>query len=139
MKGFLRWRLCLAVGALCLIAPGAAAASEPAYTRAPGSPLSPSMNGGAGLAFSPSGALLAEGTAMFSVGASGALTPVVGTPPDPSARSVAFSPSGGLLAAANEGSHTVSIFSVSASGTPTAVSGSPFTLGAQPTSMAFSR
>jgi WD40 repeat protein len=128
----------VAIGALCLLAPGVAAASEPAYTPAPGSPLSSSINGGSGLAFSPSGGLLADGTAIFSVGASGALTPIAGSPPDPSAHAVAFSPGGTLLAAANEGSHTVSIFSVATSGALTQVSGSPFTLGAQPASLAFS-
>jgi hypothetical protein len=90
------------------------------------------------LAFSPNGGLLADGTAVFSVGASGALTPVGGSPPDPSAHAVAFSPSGTLLAAPNGGSDTISMFTVSSSGALTAVSGSPFALGAQPGSVAFS-
>jgi WD40 repeat protein len=134
----LRRHLWVVVVALCFLAPSAAAASEPAYTSAPGSPLSSSINGGSGLAFSPSGGLLANGTAIFSVGASGALTPVAGSPPDPSAHAVAFSPSGALLAAANEGSDTISIFSVGVSGALTAVPGSPFTIGAQPGSVTFS-
>jgi WD40 repeat protein len=91
-----------------------------------------------GLSFSPSGSLLADGTVMLSVSASGALTPVGGSPADPSARVVAFSPSGALLAAANEGGETISMFSVASSGALTAVPGSPFALGAQPVSMAFS-
>ena len=128
----------MAIIAFCLLAPSAAAASEPAYTSAPGSPLSSSINGGSGLAFSPSGGLLANGTAMFSVGASGVLTPVAGSPPDPSAHAVAFSPSGALLAAANEGSDTISMFSVGVSGALTAVPGSPFALAAQPGSVTFS-
>ena len=134
----LRGRLCLAILALCVLAPSAAAASEPAYTSAPGSPLSTPTNGGSGLAFSPNGALLADGTTIFSVGTSGALTPVGGSAPDPSAHAVAFSPSGTLLAAPNEGSDTVSMFSVGSSGALTAVPGSPFTIGAQPGSVAFS-
>ncbi len=133
------WRqLCIAIVALCLLAPSAAAASEPAYTPAPGSPLSSSTNGGSGLAFSPSGGLLADGTAIFSVGASGALTPVAGTPPDTSAHTVAFNPSGTRLAVANEGSNTISMFSVGSSGALTAAPGSPFTLGAQSGSVTFS-
>ncbi len=133
-----RLRVAIVALSLCLLAPSAAAASEPAYTPAPGSPLSSSANGGSGLAFSPSGGLLADGTAIFSVGASGALTPVGGAPPDPSAYAVAFSPDGTLLAAPNEGSHTISMFSVGSSGALTAAPGSPFTLGAQPASVAFS-
>jgi 6-phosphogluconolactonase len=134
------WRLGAAIAALSLSAPAvAAAASEPAYTQAPGSPLSSTTNGGSGLAFSPTGNLLADGTSIYTVGASGALTPVAGAAPDSAAHAVAFSPSGTFLAAANEGAgHTVSMFSVAASGTLTAVAGSPFTLGAQATSVAFS-
>ncbi len=134
----LRRRLCAATVALCFLAPSTAAASEPAYTPAPGSPLSSLTNGGSGLAFSPSGTLLADGTAIFSVGSSGALTPVGGTPPDASAHFVSFSPSGTLLAVANEGSNTISMFSVGSSGALTAAPGSPFTLGAQPGSVTFS-
>ncbi len=133
-----RRRLCVAIGALCLLAPSAAAASEPTYTLAPGSPLASPAIVGSGLAFSPSGELLADGTAMFSVGPSGALTPVGGSAPDPSAHAVAFSPSGTLLAAPNEGSDTISMFSVGSSGALTAALGSPFALGAQPGSVAFS-
>ena len=134
-------RLSVAVVALCLLAPGAAAASELAYTRSPGSPLISSPlggSGGSGLAFSPSGGLLARGSEMFSVAASGALTPLGGTPPDPSATSVAFSPGGALLAAANTSSDTISMLSVGSSGALTSVSGSPFTLSAEPTSVVFS-
>ena len=95
--------------------------------------------GGSGLRFSiPNGGLLANGTEILSVSASGALTPVGGSPPDPSATSVAFSPSGAFLAAANESSDSISIFSVSPSGALTAVPASPFTLGAKPASVVFS-
>ena len=134
----MRWHLCVAVVGLCLLGPSAAGAAETSYTPGPGSPLSPSGNGGSGVAFSPSGALLAEGTEMFSVAASGALTPVGGAAPDPSARAVAFSPNGALLAAANTSSKSISIFSVSSSGALTSVSGSPFTISAQPSSVVFS-
>ena len=75
---------------------------------------------------------------MFSVAASGAVTPLGGPPPDPTARSVVFSPSGALLAAANTSSDSVSMFSVGSSGALTSVSGSPFTLAAEPTSVVFS-
>jgi hypothetical protein len=132
-------RLGVTIAALSLAVPAAAAASEPAYTQAPGSPLSTTTNGGSGLAFNPAGSLLADGTAVYAVGASGALTPVPGAAPDSSAHAVAFSPSGTFLAAANEGAgHTISMFSVGASGALTAVAGSPVTLGAQPWSLTFS-
>ncbi len=137
----MRSLLCVAVVALCLLAPSAAAASELAYTRAPGSPLisSPlSGSGGSGLAFSPSGALLARGTEMFSVAASGALTPLGGSPPDPSATSVAFSPSGALFVAANQSTNTISMFAVGPSGALTPVPGTPFSVGAEPRSVVFS-
>jgi 6-phosphogluconolactonase (cycloisomerase 2 family) len=128
---------------LCLLAPAAAAASGPAFSPASGSPLATSYSHGQ-VAFSPSGGLLATGTAMFSVGSSGALTPVGGTQPDPYANAVAFSPSGTLLAAADEsgstsaGGDTVSMFSVGSSGALTPVAGSPFTVAHSPTSVAFS-
>jgi 6-phosphogluconolactonase (cycloisomerase 2 family) len=75
---------------------------------------------------------------MFSVTASGVLTPIGGSPPDQSATAVAFSPSGALLAAANTTSDTISMFSVASSGALTSVSDSPFTLSAEPTSVVFS-
>jgi hypothetical protein len=50
----LRRRLCVAVVALCFLAPGAAAASEPAHTPAPGSPLTPRVHGGLGFSWTPS-------------------------------------------------------------------------------------
>jgi hypothetical protein len=140
----LKWGLCLAIVALFLLAPVAALASSPAFTPAPGSPLAPSTGERSSLAFSPSGGLLASGTSMFSVASSGALTPVGGSAPDPYAGSVAFSPSGKLLAAADAsgstpaGGHTVSMFAVGSSGALTPVSGSPFTVGYQPTSISFS-
>jgi hypothetical protein len=134
----LRWGLYLTIFVLFLLAPSAAAASEPAFTPAPGSPLSLAGSNEGYSAFSPSGGLFAVGTEMFSVGSSGALSPVSGFSPDPSARSVAFNPSGALLAAANAGSDTVSMFSVGSSGALTPVPGSPFTVGAQPGSVSFS-
>jgi hypothetical protein len=129
---------------LCLLVPGAAFASEPAFTPAPGSPLAAAAGGRSSVAFSPGGGLLAAGTSMFSVGPAGALTPVGGVAPDPYAGAVSFSPSGAFLAAADEqgstpaGGHTVSMFSVSSSGALTAVSGSPFAVGSKPTSISFS-
>jgi hypothetical protein len=132
-------RLGVAIAAVSLAASATAAASEPLYTQAPGSPLSTTTNGGSGLAFSPTGNLLADGTAIYKVGASGALTPVPGAAPDSTAHAVAFSPGGTFLAAADGGAaHTVSMFSVAASGTLTAVAGSPVKLGAQPWSLTFS-
>ncbi|MFZ1155510.1 MAG: hypothetical protein WAN93_11455 [Solirubrobacteraceae bacterium] len=124
--------------------PAAALASSPAFTPAPGSPLALSTGGASSLTYSPGGGLLASGTSIFSVASSGALTPVGGTAPDPYAGSVAFSPSGAFLAAADKsgptpaGGHTVSMFSVGSSGALTPVSGSPFTVGSQPTSITFS-
>lgn len=140
----LKWGLYLATMALFLLVPGAAFASEPAFTPAPGSPLAPSTGEPSSLAFSPKGGLLASGTSMFSVASSGALTPVGGSAPDPYAGSVAYSPNGTLLAAADKGGstpsggHTVSMFAVGSSGALTPVSGSPFTVGYQPTSISFS-
>jgi hypothetical protein len=49
----LRRRLCVAVVALCFLAPGAAAASEPVHTPAPGSALSPPVHG-RGFSWTPS-------------------------------------------------------------------------------------
>jgi 6-phosphogluconolactonase (cycloisomerase 2 family) len=67
---------------------------------------------------------------MFSVGLSGALTQVAGSPFTLGAepRSVVFSPSGGLLAvtAGKEEAQSLYMFSVSASGALTPVSGSPY-------------
>jgi hypothetical protein len=140
-----RWGLRLTIFALFLLAPSCASAGEPAaFTPAPGSPLSPSTGERSSLAFSPVGGLLASGTSIFSVASSGALTPLGGAVPDPYAGAVAFSPSGKLLAAADHygptpaGGNTVSMFSVASSGVLTPVSGSPFTVGSQPTSVSFS-
>ena len=140
----LRLGLYLAILTIFLMVPVAAFASSPAFTPAPGSPLSPSSGERSSLAFSPSGGLLAAGTSMFSVTSSGALTPVGGSAPDPYAGSVAFSPDGKLLAAADAsgstpaGGHTVSMFAVGSSGALTPVSGSPFAVGYKPTSISFS-
>ena len=50
---------------------------------------------------------------------------------------MAFSASGNLLATANYHDSTVSVFSVGSGGALTAVSGSPFPTGVNPTSAAF--
>jgi 6-phosphogluconolactonase len=137
-------KLCIAIAALLLLGPTSAIASAPAFTPAPGSPLAQSTGEHSGLAFSPSGGLLATGTSMFSVAPSGALTPVTGAAPDPYAGAVTFSPSGVFLAAADRsgptptGGHTVSMFSVGSAGALTPVPGSPFKVGYQPTSISFS-
>jgi WD40 repeat protein len=142
-------RLCVVVAALCLLAPSAAAASEPerAYTRVPGSPLVGLSKTG-GVAFSPNGRLLAHGTEIFSVGASSAPTPVSGPQPDLTAEVAAFSPNGRLLAAAGDEvtgqmyslhyAEVVSLFSVGPSGALSRVFAPPATVGSSPTSITFS-
>jgi sugar lactone lactonase YvrE len=102
--------------------------------------------------FSPSGAFLAaadkSGTtpaggntvSMFSVGSSGALTPVSGSPFPVGYQptSITFSPDGSLLAVSAgplgapgpEGPIDLYVFSVSASGALTPVSGSPYSVSA---------
>jgi 6-phosphogluconolactonase len=89
--------------------------------------------------FSPDGSLLAvtagppgppgpEGPIdlyVFSVSASGALTPVAGSPYSVSASQVVFSPTGGLLAAVDVNTG-VTMYSVSGSGALAEVTGSPF-------------
>ena len=109
-----------------------------------------------GVAFSPSGGLLAvtdeksNTVSVFAVGVGGQLTQVSGSPfatgiePD----AAAFSPNGAFLAVANfddgpEGSPddgTVSVFAVGAGGALSQVSGSPFSTGrfTLPTGIAFS-
>lgn len=136
-----RWGVGVAIACESLLI-GVADASATAFSPAPGSPLWAA--GGAGqVAFDPSGGLLAAGTRMFSVGSTGALTPL-GLAPDPYAGAEAFSPNGEILAAADQygptaaGGDTVSTFTVSSSGALTAVAGSPFTVGSRPTSLAFS-
>ena len=91
--------------------------------------------------FSPSGELLAvtagtnvtsdtQSLYMFSVSATGALTPVPGSPYSVGSNGqVAFSPTGGLLAVPT--SAGVGMFSVSSSGALAPVSGSPFAIAAK--------
>jgi len=81
-----------------------------------------------------------DGTvSVFSVGSTGVLTEVAGSPfvSGNSPFSVAFSPGGGLLATAN-GDATVSVLSVASDGALTPVTGSPFRTGDTPDSVAFS-
>jgi DNA-binding beta-propeller fold protein YncE len=136
----------LATIGLLVCAPSALASPPAAFRQIAGSPFGPTGTQPASVAFSPSGRLLATGNAqdntvsVFSVGSSGALTQVSGSPfatgSFPS--SVAFSPSGGLLATANENDSTVSVFSVGSGGALTPVAGSPFATGGAPDAVAFS-
>ena len=128
-------------------------ASDGALTPVSGSPFG-TGNAPVSVAFSPSGGLLATANAsdntvsVFSVASDGALTPVSGSPSATGTgpTSVAFSPGGTLLAVANFGlggdppslDNTVSVFSVASDGALTPVSGSPFTTGNGPGSVAFS-
>ena len=109
-----------------------------ALTPVPGSPFPTVVNAGSqvadagSVAFSPDGSLLATADAvddnsvsLFSVGAAGVLTPIVGTPfstgPDQYAVSVAFSPAGGLLATANQTGAFLGTVSMLSLGSPTKV------------------
>ena len=100
----------------------------------------------------PSGTLLATANgdatvSMFSVSASGSLTPIAGSPFATSSgeESVAFSTDGGLLASisgnANGDGGTLgmlSLYSVAAGGALTEAPGSPVAVGSGPLSVAFS-
>jgi 6-phosphogluconolactonase (cycloisomerase 2 family) len=108
------------------------------------------------VAFSPNGELLATPSAgtnsvvMFTVGMTGALTPVTGTLASSTYStgansypySVAFSPNGELLAAANYFSGSVAVFAVGAGGELTPITGalstSTYPTGDSPTWVAFS-
>jgi 6-phosphogluconolactonase (cycloisomerase 2 family) len=99
------------------------------------------------LAFSPSGGLLAVGSAagvqVFSVKSDGTLTPVAGSPFAAGNGFMAFSPSGGFLAVNGpnfSSGGSVAVFSVDSSGALTQVPGSPFSAGKNsfPGSVAFS-
>ena len=130
--------------------PGAVSAPLPPVSGSP-SATGPSP---VSVAFSPSGGLLATANAgdntvsVFSVASDGALTQVSGSPfaTGTGPTSVAFSPGGALLAVTNFGlggdqpslENTVSVFSVASDGALTPVSGSPFTTGNGPGSVAFS-
>ncbi len=133
-------------------------APDGTLTQVGGSPFANGFNGPTSVAFSPSGGLLAvtntggippdNTVSVFSVASDGALTAVSGSPftTGSGPASVAFSPSGTLLATGNTGligfpgltGNTVSVFSVASDGALTQVSGSPFTTGNGPESVAFS-
>jgi 6-phosphogluconolactonase (cycloisomerase 2 family) len=94
--------------------------------------------------FSPDGDLLAvadegNGTvSVFTVSASGQLTPASGSPYETAdfPTSVAFSPNGHLLAVVALG-RSLSVFTVDASGALSAAAGSPYETGATPLSVTF--
>jgi len=126
---------------------------EGALTPVVGSPFAVGSGPDSGpysVAFSPSGSLLAvpfweDGTVQtFRVDSDGALTPAPGSPSatGKATHSVAFNASGTLLAAAGGRGvgHTgkVSLFSVDEEGALTQVSGSPFEVGGETQSVAFS-
>jgi len=138
-------RAALAWGCLLLSA-NVASAVTPPLSAVPGAPYATGA-GPSGVAFSPSGRLLAvanngDGTvSMFSVGAGGTLAPISGSPvqagPHPSA--LAFDPSGSHLAVATDaGNGSVSVFSVGAGGALGPVGGSPFPTGVYPDGVAYS-
>jgi 6-phosphogluconolactonase len=108
-------------------------------------PFKPFTGGESGVAFNPSGHLLAVSLQdsnrirMFSVASNGSLTSIgtpaaTGSEPD----AIAFSPSGKLLAVANQGADTVSMFSVNASTGALTARGTPASTGASPSGVAFS-
>jgi DNA-binding beta-propeller fold protein YncE len=125
------------------------------WTQVSGSPFATGKSP-SGVAFSPSGGLLAvtndksNTVSVYAVGSGGALQQVSGSPfatgiePD----AVAFSPNGALLAVANfdDGPEdtpddgTASVFAVGAGGVLRQVSGSPFSTGrfTLPSGVAFS-
>jgi 6-phosphogluconolactonase len=132
------------------------AGSALAFQQVPGSPFA--IGGRSvpfSVAFSPNGRLLATADgidgapaaniAVFSVNdATGALTPVPGSPFPPGSGggpySVTFNPAGTLLATANDTfPGAVSVFAVSAEGALTEIPGSPFVTGGNASqSVAFS-
>jgi 6-phosphogluconolactonase len=143
------WRracaVCGLMGACFLfLAAGAVAAPPPVFTQV----LPPVANGTSvlGVAFSPSGGLVAtahpafDAVVVFTVGPGGVLTQAGsgalagGAAPS----SVAFSPINGLLATSNAGNGTVSVLRVSAAGVVTLLGSSPIAAGTSPSSVAFS-
>lgn len=125
------------------------ATTAPLFTPVAGSPFGGTGGGGkAAATFSPSGRLLATaaypaGVDVFSVGASGALARVTGSPfadggGTPHPVSLAFRPDGRLIATANRDAGSVSVFAVAPSGALTPVPGSPIAVGDQPGAVAFS-
>jgi 6-phosphogluconolactonase (cycloisomerase 2 family) len=133
---------------LVLLLAAQSAVAAPAFTPAVGSPFTVSSTEGTidTVAFSPAGDLLATANAaspgklsVFLVAASGALSPVPGSPfaTGNFPGSARFSPDGRFLVAANVDS--ISVFSVAANGALTDVPGSPFAAGTiSPSSVAFS-
>jgi len=109
---------------------------------AAGSPFA-ALAGPSSVAFSPTGGLLAVADSganevnMYSVSFVGGLTGVAAAHTGGYPQSAAFSPSGGLLATADADANDVSMFSVSSGGALTEVSGSPFSPGVMPVSIAF--
>lgn len=108
-------------------------------------PFKPFTGSESGVAFNPSGHLLAvslQGSnriRLFSVASNGSLTSIgTPTPTGSEPDAIAFSPSGKLLAVANQGDDTVSMFSVNASTGALTARGSPASTGASPSGVAFS-
>jgi 6-phosphogluconolactonase (cycloisomerase 2 family) len=146
------WRRACAVCGLmgaCLLfsASAALAAPPPVFTPVAGSPFGPPTANVLGVAFSPSGGLLAtahpgtDSVVVFAVGPGGVLTQAgsgaLASGAAPS--SVAFSPINGLLATSNAGNGTVSVLRVSAGGgAVTLLGSSPIAAGTEPSSVAFS-
>jgi 6-phosphogluconolactonase len=133
-----RWALGAIVALVVMAVAAAGASAAPVLTQASGSPYSVLALGVDGVAFSPTGQILAAAASsegptlpMFSVASDGTLTPVSGSPFRYIASSVAFSPSGSLLAAPTPGSISqagagLNLLSVATSGKLSPVSGSPF-------------
>lgn len=126
-------------------------AATGALTPLAGFPLSLSASGQSGLAISPNGQFLYTSNPNtnlitgFSVGTNGALTQLAVTtsPSKGSPVFLAFDGSGSFLFAVNGGGNlggpSVSVFSVSATGVLTEVTGSPTPVGTAPVAAVFSQ
>jgi 6-phosphogluconolactonase len=139
------------IGAACLLLVFSSGAFAGLLSPVAGSPF-PAGGGSDGVAFSPTGTLMAvpnggdNTISVFKVNSStGSLTPAAGNPfvvtgSNPSPDAVAFSPDGSLLAVANVNTSTVSVYRVDeTTGALTEVDGSPFGADGQATlSVAFS-